>query len=70
MSLMRFLPIAALDRPQDAVLRQRLQVIGDLPHSLVESFRQLPRRCPLERTVEVGVEDPPAQRMADSADQL
>jgi hypothetical protein len=70
MRLMRFGPVAALDRPQDVVLRQRFQVIGDLPHSLVECFRQLPRRGALERTVEVGAENPPAQRVADGADQL
>jgi hypothetical protein len=70
MRLLRLLPIAALDRPQDVALRQRLQVIGDLPYSLVHCFRQIGCGCPLDRSLEVGEEDPPSERMADSADQL
>ena len=66
----RILPLAALNRAQDVALRQRLQVIGDLPHPLVEGLRQLPRRKTLGGAIEKGGEDPPAQRVADGADQL
>jgi hypothetical protein len=45
-------------------------VIGDLPYSLVECFSQVPRGRALERSVEIGGEDAPAQGMADGADQL
>ena len=39
-------------------------------HSLVEGLRQLPRRGALERAVEIGAEDPPAQGVADGTDLL
>jgi hypothetical protein len=70
MSLLRLLPIAALGRPQDLAFRQRLQVVGDLPHPLVQRLRQLIGRGALDGTPQVSVEDLPAHGVADGADQL
>jgi hypothetical protein len=70
MRLFRVLPIAAADRPHDLALRERLEVIGDLPYSLFEHARQLGGRGELDGPGQVGEEDPPPHRVADGADQL